>query len=161
MTRTTIVVTLTLVALALLCRRDEAASSPAQAPAGTDVADMMIQFKELQRQVAAISDRTDGQSPRIVAAGTATWTRPEALSNRTSVRVQLPADVAAQLGKDFIVLLTNRFPQAGYPYFAAYWTPATGGFDVTLVEPTLPNGGVVSYANGNRTYLVDWIVVKK
>ena len=82
--------------------------------------------------------------------------------NATNVRVQLKADVAARLGDDYIVLLTNRFPTGGYPFFAPYWKRAKDGFDITLVDVTLAPESVVSYAfNKNKTYLIDWIVVQK
>jgi hypothetical protein len=58
-------------------------------------------------------------------------------------------------------MLTNRFPQNGYPYLAPYWSPGTGGFDITLVETTLANGSTMEYARAIRSYLVDWIVVKR
>jgi hypothetical protein len=104
-----------------------------------------------------------GERPKVgvVAAGTATSVRPDTLANRTTVHVNLPADVVAQLGKGYLVLLTNRFPQFGYPYLAPYWTPGTNGFDIALVETSLANGSTVEYARANRNYLVDWIVVKR
>jgi len=50
------------------------------------------------------------KKPSIVAVGTATWKCPDIQSNNTSTRVKLSAGVAAGLGKDYIVLLTNRLP---------------------------------------------------
>lgn len=131
-------------------------STVAVRAADPDVAALAAQVKELQKQVAALQ----GQS-RIVASGTATWTRPDVLTNGTSVHVALPAEIAARLGKDDVVLLTNRLPQSGYPYFAPSWSPSQGGFEITLVETTLANGGAMEYARAGRTYLVDWVVVRR
>jgi hypothetical protein len=75
--------------------------------------------------------------------------------------VTLPAEVAAQIGKDSVVMLTNRFPQYGYPFLAPYWMPGTGGFDIALVETSLANGSIVQYAHANRNYQVDWVVVRR
>jgi hypothetical protein len=146
---------------ALLCL---AAISPSQpyAQAADDKDSVAEQVKVFQKQVAELQARlNEMQKVRIVAAGTATWTRPQDQANKTTVRVKLPADVTAQLGKDYIVLLTNRFPTGGYPYFAPFWKTAPDGFDITLVDPALGNGESASYDNPNKTYGIDWVVVKK
>jgi hypothetical protein len=124
--------------------------------------DVAVQFKELQKQVAELQKQVaELQKNRVVAAGTATWTRPALQANRTRVRVKLPADIAAGLGKDYVVLLTNHYPRGGYPYFAPLWTPAADGFDLTLVDTSINEGTTSTYDNPNTTYLVDWAVVKK
>jgi hypothetical protein len=51
-------------------------------------------------------------SPRIVAAGTATWKLGKVQDNSTSVRVQLKDEIALRLGDDYIVILTSRY--SGY-----------------------------------------------
>jgi hypothetical protein len=118
----------------------------------TDIEKLTSQIKDLQKKI--------NESPRIVAAGTATWKLGKAQNNSTAVRVQLKDEIAARLGEDFIVLLTNRY--SGYPYYSPYWKKTNDGFDITLVDPTLAPDGTVSYIiNVNRTFLVDWIVVKK
>lgn len=100
--------------------------------------------------------------PRIVAAGTATFRMRAEQDNATFTHVKLAADVAAKLGDDYIVLISSRFPNGGYPFFTPYWKPAQGGFDVTMVDPTLGPGGTASYTtNANRMFPIDWIVVKK
>jgi hypothetical protein len=160
-----VVIRVALVSLFALSQGDRAVGS--EPPnASVDPADnkdtLAAQVKELQKQVAKLRGRlSELQTVRIVAAGTATWTRPDVLANRTSVHVKLPAEVTAQLGKDYVVMLTNRFPQTGYPYLAPFWSPGAGGFDITLVETTLANGSAVEYAQATRNYLVDWIVVKR
>lgn len=121
------------------------------------------QLKELQKQLAELKKQvSDLQKPRIIAAGTATWERPRVQANNTSKRVKLAPEIAAQLGKEYIVLLTNRFPAGGYPWFDCYWKVADDGFDITLVDPTIVGGlQTASYTNGTTEYLIDWIVVKK
>jgi hypothetical protein len=146
---------------ALLCLATISPSQP-NAQAADDKDSVAEQVKVLQKQIAELQARlNEMQKVRILAAGTATWTRPQSLENKTSVRVKLPADVTAQLGKDYIVLLTNRFPTGGYPYFAPFWKAAPDGFDITLVDPSLGNGDAAGYDNPNKTYLIDWVVVKK
>jgi hypothetical protein len=143
---------------ALLCLVATSMSGP-NARAADDKDSVAEQFKALQKQVAELQARlSDVQKVRIVAAGTATWTRPRVQDNKTTVRVKLPADVTAKLGKDYIVLLTNRFPTGGYPYFDAFWKPAADGFDITLVDPS---GEMASYDNPNKTYFIDWVVIQK
>ena len=104
----------------------------------------------------------DAGAPRIAAAGTATFTMRAEQDNATFTRVKLPADIAARLSDDYVVVISSRFPKGGYPFFTPYWKPAKDGFDVTMVNPSLGPGGTASYtSNANRTFLVDWIVVKK
>jgi hypothetical protein len=119
----------------------------------TEVEKLAAQVKELQKQIAE-------QSPRIVAAGTATWKLGKAQNHTTSVRVQLKDEVASRLGDDYLVILTSR--HTGYPFYSAYWKKAKDGFDIILVDPTVAPGGSVSYIfNVNNDFPVDWIVVKK
>src|SRR5262249_14679220 len=101
------------------------------------------------------------QKPRVVAAGTATFERARAHDNTASVRVKLDDDIAARIGSEYIVLLTNRYPTGGFPYFVPYWKPARDGFDISLVDVSLANGSTTIYANRNRTYLIDWVVLRK
>jgi hypothetical protein len=160
-----VVITVVLMSLFALPQRDQAAT-PQPTTAGVGPADnedtLAAQIKGLQKQVTDLQGRLDDlQKVRIIAAGTATWIRPDSLANRTSVHVKLPPAVTAQLGKDYVVMLTNRFPQTGHPYLAPYWSPGVGGFDISLVETTLANGSTVEYARATRNYLVDWIVVKR
>jgi hypothetical protein len=161
----TVVIAVALTSLFALFHGDPAATAEPPKPTvdTPDGEDMVAaQIKELQKQVAELQDRIGQlQKVRVVAAGTATWIRPGVLANRTSVHVTLAADVTAQLGKDYVVILTSRFPQGGYPYLAPYWTPGSGGFDITLVDTALGNGESAEYAGANKNYLVDWIVVKK
>jgi hypothetical protein len=104
----------------------------------------------------------NGQGPQIVAAGTATWTRPRWQANNTNTRVKLAPEIAAQIGTNYIVLLTNRSPVGGYPWFSCYWSIANDGFDITLIDPSITGGAnTASYDNNNTSYLVDWVVVKK
>jgi hypothetical protein len=143
------------------------ANSPAQpAPDKKDLGKLPLtdeqQVKELQKQLAELKKQvSDLQKTRVVAAGTATWERPRVQANRTSTRVKLAPEITAQLGKDYIVLLTNRYPAGGYPWFECYWKAADNGFDITLVDPTLGGLETASYVNGNTSYLIDWVVVKK
>jgi hypothetical protein len=117
-----------------------------------DVEKLASQIKELRKQMA--------ETPRIVAAGTATLKLGKVQNNSTSVRVQLKNEIASQLGQDYLVLLTNRY--SGYPFYVPYWKKANDGFDIILVDLALASDGTVSYIiNVNRTFLVDWIVVKK
>jgi len=132
-------------------------------PLAADDGSLAAQVKELQTQVADLKARVgEMQSPRIVAAGTATFKLGAVQDNATNARVQLNADITAKLGDEYIVLLTNRFPTGGYPFFEAYWKRAKDGFDITLVDVTLGPDSTATYAfNKNKTYLIDWIVVKK
>jgi len=129
--------------------------SPATEPPVTktpDVEKLAAQLRDLQKQIS--------ETPRIVAAGTATWRLGKAQDNSTSVRVQLKDEIASRLGDDYIVILTSRY--SGYPFYSPYWKKAEDRFDITLVDPTLAPDGTVSYIiNVNRTFLIDWIVVKK
>jgi len=118
----------------------------------TDVENLAAQIRDLRKQLT--------ERPHIVAAGTATWQLGKVQNNSTSVRVQLKDEIASRLGEDYIVVLTNRY--SGYPFYSPYWKKAKDGFDITLVDPALAPNGTVSYIfNINRTFLVDWIVVKK
>ena len=112
---------------------------------------------------AAAADHNNSavHAPQLVAAGTATYVRPAIQDNKRAVRVKLPAEIAAHLGDDYIVLLTNRFPTGGYPFFSVYWRPAADGFDISLVDVEVGGGTTASYDNPNTKYLVDWLVIKK
>ncbi len=152
----------------LLCCYGVANSSPPSTsdnpePAkSTTASELGDQIKELQTQLADLKKLAGAPNPRIVAAGTATWTRPREQANNTYTRVKLDPGVTAQLGKDYIVLLTNRSPVGGYPWFDCYWQIASDGFDITLVDPTITGGSqTASYENRNTSYLIDWVVVKK
>jgi hypothetical protein len=126
-------------------------------------ADAQTQLKDLQKLVADLQARMSQlESPRIIAAGTATFHLGVVQDNATNARVKLNPDVVARLGSDYIVLLTNRYPTGGYPFFDPYWKLAKDGFDITLVDTTLGPNSTSSYeSNKNRTFLIDWIVVKK
>ena len=150
-----------------LCRDGAAKSATQPASEKKDsaktqsAAEVGGQIKELQKQLSELKAQvSETQSSCIVAAGTATWTRPPLEENKTSTRVSLKPEIAAKLGKDYIVLLTNR-AHSGAPYLSCYWKIADGGFDITLVDPTLPEGSTRIYASKNTSYLIDWIVVKK
>ncbi|HWY87328.1 MAG TPA: hypothetical protein VNX28_11415 [Gemmataceae bacterium] len=135
---------------------------PAKDPP-TDVEALAGQVKELQKQLAALQARVDEtQSPRIIAAGTATFELGKVQNNATFVRVKLNADVTARLGADYIVLLTTRVPTGSFPLYVPYWKKAKDGFDVTLANVTLGPDGNVSYLfRTDKTFPIDWIVVKK
>jgi len=109
----------------------------------------------------AASAPPNAQAPQIAAAGTATVRLGAEQNNATFAHVKLAADVAAGLGNDYIVIVSARYPKGGFPYFTPYWKPAADGFDVTMVDTTLGNGGTASYDNANHSYPVDWIVVRK
>ncbi len=155
----TVVITAALFFIGVFACQDRAATgmSQAKADAGDAKDALSEQVKALQKQVSALQARLDG--PRVVAAGTATWTRPASQKNDTSTRVKLPAEVVAALGKDYIVLLTSRLP-SGDPYFVPHWKAAPDGFDITPVDTAVTATTPASYAV-RRTYLIDWIVVKK
>jgi hypothetical protein len=127
-----------------------------KAPA--DARTLTTQVEELQKQVEELRAAS---APRIIAAGTATFVRPETQDNTAKTHVKLNAEIASKLGEDYLVLLTNRYPTGGYPYFSVYWKLAKDGFDIYLVDSTLNWGTTASYTNNNRTYLIDWVVVKK
>jgi hypothetical protein len=103
------------------------------------------------------------QKPRLVAAGTATFTRPKVMANTVRSRVKLSSDIVKGLGEEYVVLLTMRTPTGGYPYSNCYWKTAADGFDIAVIDSTVtgPGGETASYSNPNNTYLVDWAVVKK
>jgi hypothetical protein len=160
-----VLITTTLLFLSGFWYLDHAVTAAAQPKAGTgdDKDSVPGQVKELQKQVAELRVQVgELQKHRIIASGTATWTRPKNQANRTNTRVKLPDKVTAKLGEDYIVLLSNRFPKGGYPFFAAYWKVAPDGFDITLVDPPLGDGESADYTtNPNKDYLVDWIVVTR
>jgi len=154
------------IAAAVLCfvaltHRDRAATFAAEPKANPGDA-VEGQIKELQKQVAELKTQmSELQKNRIVSAGTATWTRPELQANKTNTRVKLPADIAAGLGKDYVVLLTSHYPKGGFPYFGTYWKAASDGIDITLVDIQINDGTTASYDNPNREYLIDWVIVKR
>jgi hypothetical protein len=118
------------------------------------------QLKELQKQVADLQAQVSRmQTPRIVAAGTATITLPGIQDNKQRVRVKLPADIAARLGANFIVELTNRCPTGG-SFFVPYWKPAADGFDILVADPSL-SGDYQITPRDKQPYYIDWIVVRK
>jgi hypothetical protein len=118
------------------------------------------QLKELQKQVADLQARVSQiQTPRIVAAGTATIKLPGIQDNKQKIRVKLPADIAARLGANCIVQLTNRIPTGG-AFFVPYWKPATDGFDIRVADPSL-SGDYQIVPNDKEPYYIDWIVVQK
>ncbi len=118
--------------------------------------DLQSQLTELKNQLAAL------QKPRIVAAGTATFTRPNEMDNTVRSRVKLSSDIVKGLGEDHVVLLTMRTPKGGYPYFNCYWQKADDGFDIAVIDTTVtgPGGTTASYSNRNNAYLIDWAVFK-
>src|ERR1700677_4347400 len=96
----------TLIILAALSYLSIAATSPQStasapdkkaSPAAESTAD---QVKDLQKQVAELrTEFASLQRPRIVAAGTATWKRPDVQDNRTATRVKLSGEITALLGE--------------------------------------------------------------
>jgi hypothetical protein len=154
---------------AVLCfvalpHRDRAATIAAEPKANPSEGKDAVegQIKELQKQVADLKTQmSELQKNRIVAAGTATWTRPELQANKTNTRVKLPADIVAGLGKDYVVLLTSHYPKGGFPFFSAYWKLASDGIDITLVDVQINDGTTASYGNPNTEYLIDWVIVKR
>jgi hypothetical protein len=118
--------------------------------------------KDLQKQVAELrTEFASLQRPRIVAAGTAAWKRPDVQDNRTATRVKLSGEITALLGESCIVLVSNRYPVGGYPWFVPYWKKANDGFDIYLADVEVGGGTTASYENRNKDYLIDWVVVKK
>jgi hypothetical protein len=121
---------------------------------------VLVGATHLLTSATASQKQAAEQTPRIVCAGTAVWKLGRVQDNATSVRVQLQDDIAARIGEDYIVLLTPRF--TGFPYYIPYWKKAQGGFDIVLVDPSLAQGGTVSYIIPvNREFPVDWMVVRK
>jgi hypothetical protein len=157
----TVIITTALLGLVALSWKDRAATSAPQSKASAegDKDSVSDQVKELQKQLAELQKQVGEQKPHIVAAGTATWKCPDIQRNDSSTRVKLPNDVVAGLGKDYIVLLTNRLP-GGFPYFVPHWKLAPDGFDITPVDTTVTATTPAGYGV-NRTYLIDWVVVKK
>jgi len=137
-----------------------ATSSP---PEKGDPNTLAGQTQELQKQVADLQKLVaELQKTRIVASGTTMFKLAGDQDNATNVRVMLNEDIAKRIGEDYIVLLTQRFPAGGYPFFVPLWKRASDGFDITLVDVTLGPNETASYTtNKNKSYLVDWIVVKK
>jgi hypothetical protein len=118
------------------------------------------QLKDLQKQVADLQARVSKlESPRIIAAGTATIKLPGIQDNKQKIRVKLPADIAARLGTNCIVQLTNRCPTGG-SFFVPYWKPATNGFDILVADPSLA-GDFQIVPKDKQPYYIDWIVVQK
>ena len=151
----------------LPCMNSAATSAPPDGggkadPAKVVPADVDIQaqqIKELQKQVADLQARVGRmQTPRIVAAGTATIKLPGIQDNKQKIRVKLPADIAARLGTSLIVELTNRCPTGG-SFFVPYWKPAADGFDILVADPSLE--GVLICPNDKQPYYIDWIIVQK
>ncbi len=99
------------------------------------------------------------QTPRIIAAGTATIRLPGIQDNKQKIRVKLPADIAARLGANFIVELTNRSPTGG-SFFVPYWKPAADGFDILVADPSL-SGDYQITPHDKQPYYIDWIIVQK
>jgi outer membrane murein-binding lipoprotein Lpp len=157
----TVLITTAVLGLVALPWKDSAATSAPQAKANGEGGKDTVsgQVKELQAQVAELRKQVGEQKPHIVAAGTASWRCPDLQRNVLSTRVKLPGDIVAGLGKDYIVLLTNRLP-SGYPYFVPHWKLAPDGFDITPVDTAVSETTPAGYGV-NRTYLIDWIVVKK
>jgi len=134
------------------------ASQPATNPSD-DKESVVGQIKELQKQVAELQRQVrDSKTPRIVAAGTATITLPREQDNKQRIRVKLPADIAAQLGGNCIVQLTNRYPTGG-SFFVPYWKRAADGFDIFVADPSMTSGNYI--INDKEPYYIDWIVVQK
>ena len=156
-----VVVTTVLLGLVAFLWQDEAATSASQPKANAegDKDSLSGQVKELQKQFAELQKQVGEQKPHIVAAGTATWKCPDLQKNTLSTRVELPGNVAQGLGQDYIVLLTNRLP-GGFPYFVPHWKLAPDGFDITPVDTTVTATTPAGYGV-NRTYIIDWVVVKK
>ena len=139
-------------------RSASSASQPATTP-GDDKESVVGQIKELQKQVAELQRQVrDSKTPRIVAAGTATITLPREQDNKQRIRVKLPADIAAQLGGNCIVQLTNRYPTGG-SFFVPYWKRAADGFDIFVADPSMTSGNYI--INDKEPYYIDWIVVQK
>ena len=127
-------------------------------PKTTAPTDAAGQIAELQKQLAELKAEVRGlQQPRIVAAGTTT----AHIQKRS--RIELPDAAAKKLGDDdYVVIATTRAPTSGLPVFAPFWKPAKNGFDLWMVDLTLlPNSTAEYWGTRNRTFVVDWIVVKK
>jgi hypothetical protein len=134
------------------------ASQPATNP-GDDKESVVGQIKELQKQVAELQRQVrDPKTPGIVAAGTATITLPRIQDNKQRILVKLSADIAAQLGGNCIVQLTNRYPTGG-SFFVSYWKRAADGFDILVADPSMTSGNYI--INDKEPYYIDWIVIQK
>lgn len=140
--------------------RAATSASAEDEPATTQ--DVVSQVKQLQQQLADLRKQVNemGKS-RTVAAGTATYSRPAIQDNSTFSRVKLSPEIASKLGDEYIVLLTNRYPTGGYPFFGVYWKRAADGFDIYLVDIEINDGTTASYSNPNTKYLIDWAVIRK
>jgi hypothetical protein len=144
--------------VAILSLAGVAAGAPPAEPKTTSLADTVAQIAELQKQLAELKSEVKGRrQPRIVAAGTTT----AHIEKRS--RIELPDAVAKKLGDaDYIVIATTRAPTSGLPVFAPFWEAAKNGFDLWLVDLTLPPNSRAEYwGTRNRTFVVDWIVVRK
>ncbi len=120
------------------------------------------QNKELKSQLTELKDQVAAlQKQRVVAAGTATYTRSDEMDNTRRSRVKLSKDIVKGLGEDYVVLLTMRIPTGGHPYFNCYWKSADDGFDIAVIDTTLIERSSATYTNRNNTYLIDWVVIKK
>lgn len=127
-------------------------------PTTTTPAESAAQIAELQKQLVELKAEIRGlQQPRVVAAGTIT----AHIQKRS--HIELPEAVARKLGNDdYIVIATTRAPTSGLPVFAPFWKAAKNGFDLWLVDLTLlPNSTAEYWGTRNRTFMVDWIVIKK
>ncbi len=134
-------------------------AAPAKAQP-SDFEAQALQLKELQKQVADLQAQVSRmQTPRIVAAGTAAIRLPGIQDNKQKIRVKLPADIAARLGVNCIVELTNRCPTGG-SFFVPYWKPAADGFDILVADPSM-SGDYQITPNDKQPYYIDWIVVQK
>jgi len=138
--------------------------SQASSDAGAGKTDPADQIKELQSQLTELKNQVAAlQKQRIVAAGTATYTRPDVMDNTVRSRVKLSSGIVKGLGEDYVVLLTMRTPKGGYPYFNCYWKSTGDGFDIAVIDTTVtgPGGTTAGYTNRNNTYQIDWAVIKK
>jgi hypothetical protein len=134
-------------------------AAPPAAESGHDKDAVAGQIKLLQKQVAELQSQVnDLKTPRIVAAGTATFKLGAKQDNKTTTRVKLPKDLVTKLGDNCIVQLTNRFPPTP-DFFSPYWKKAADGFDILLADPALT--GVGLNVDQKASYYIDWIVVQK
>jgi hypothetical protein len=128
----------------------------------TDIESLAAQVKELQKQLVALQAKVnETPTPRIMAAGTATFERPRMLDNQSGVRVKLSAEVIARLGEDYVVLLTPHLSPGNFPYLIPFWKKTADGFEIIPVDTSLGTGNLASYSNPSNKHLVDWVVVKK
>lgn len=104
---------------------------------------------------------SQNEGPHIIAVGTASFDRPRTFDNQAAVHVKLAAEVASKLGEDYIVLLTPRLPEGGYPYLTPFWKKNSDSFDIIPVDTSLAPPNFVEYSGKNKTHLIDWLVIKK